>query len=947
MPEHASQPAAATPPGADQRLDVVEMFRAKAAVRIGLFQGQGGVAAPPSEPTVGRYTLTRTIGQGGFGTVFLGHDPQLHRDVAVKLVPLESDPLTDTAAAAEAQAMARLRHPSLVVVHDVGTCDASRLLPGARRCLFIVMELLEGGPLRQWSAQPRTIREILSVFVQAGEAVVAAHERDVVHRDLKPSNIQVDGTRVTVLDFGLARVMEAQRSHAHDPTYQATSPTGTPSYMAPEQHMGMDVGPAADQYSLAVCLYEAVFGHLPFQGHDAHALAIAKHSGPPVLPVRRGLQRRQRRALRRALDPDPTRRFPTMRAFVDAIAPQRRVGVWLASAVVVSALGLGLGLGPAAEDTSDSCTQFNEHARVLRGQALGSASNDTSPQSTAPGAAQDLRDQFDTRLTAWARARTDACHQQIASSPEQPPSTLIYCLDRYSTRLSTVGELLTTHDPTVASHLGRVAGLLDGLDRCERAQPLPPLPGWLIDDVAAGLEVDALIVRAEAQSESGQRSLAHDDAEAALNEARTLRAPGLEAEAAFVLCRNHGKAKGRAVLEEVCEQALLAAERAQRPRLAIRSRIHIALVYARTRPDIALHHLEQARARRQQLGDDALLDARLAWIEAQVEVGRGHRQEAIETLLMVRSVLRDEYGPNGSDVLGVTNDLALAYEDAGAFDEARAELTRVLDIIQRTRGPDHLTAGAVLNNIGLACDNAGDIDCAQDAFERALAIKERAAGPDSPELLSTLENLVFTYKARGAYEDAHTLARRVIEIADPLPAEQERLDRMRAFEISLSGAPFDAQACRDLEVILDRRSKDPRRLFPVVIADQTARCWIETGRVSTGCALYERFADPAQAWSMDARDDAILISKRAWCSARLGRHAEAIGRFETLENTPGASATARVRALVARAVLVGSKTERGMALLDRATTPAPDAPADPSPPTRQQLLDATTQWLAE
>ncbi len=157
---------------------------------------------------LGRYVVTEKLGGGGMGVVYAAHDPELNRKIAIKLMlpPVLSNPASASEGRArllrEAQAMARLSHPNVIAVHDVGTFGEQ---------VFIAMEYVEGTTLGEWlSAKKRSWREIVSTFAQAGRGLAAAHEAGIVHRDFKPDNVLVgnDG-RVRVLDFGLARAAQA------------------------------------------------------------------------------------------------------------------------------------------------------------------------------------------------------------------------------------------------------------------------------------------------------------------------------------------------------------------------------------------------------------------------------------------------------------------------------------------------------------------------------------------------------------------------------------------------------------------------------------------------------------------------------------------------------------------------------------------------------------------
>src|SRR5215471_9611631 len=192
----------------------------------------------------GRYKLVEKLGVGGMGVVYLAEDPQLGRQVAIKLM----DPKTSGTQSAsegrgrllrEAQALAQLSHPNVIAVYDVGT---------SANQVFIAMEYVEGSTLSQWLAErKRTWHEVLSTFVQAGRGLAAAHAAGIVHRDFKPDNVLVgnDG-RVRVLDFGLARPLAetktAPRLAKLDvPVTEPGRFIGTPAYMAPEQLTGEQV----------------------------------------------------------------------------------------------------------------------------------------------------------------------------------------------------------------------------------------------------------------------------------------------------------------------------------------------------------------------------------------------------------------------------------------------------------------------------------------------------------------------------------------------------------------------------------------------------------------------------------------------------------------------------------------------------------------------------------
>jgi predicted Ser/Thr protein kinase/tetratricopeptide (TPR) repeat protein len=273
--------------------------------------------APPPADRYGRFQVVDQLGEGGMGVVYKAYDPELGRLVAIKRV---RDPERTAGGAArlvrEAQAAAKVVHPNVVAVFDVGQVGDD---------VFIAMEYVDGWRLREWlAAARRGQREILDVFTQAAAGLAAAHDRGLVHRDFKPHNVLVgyDG-RVRVVDFGLARPFDAPdpaptplpdpRSPVASPLTPAGVAIGTPRYMAPEQHLRRPLDGRADQFAFCVALYEALVGAPPFEGRDLSTLGARVVRGE-IRPIPRdaGVPRWLRSLLLRGLAPDPAARFASM-----------------------------------------------------------------------------------------------------------------------------------------------------------------------------------------------------------------------------------------------------------------------------------------------------------------------------------------------------------------------------------------------------------------------------------------------------------------------------------------------------------------------------------------------------------------------------------------------------------------------------------------------------------
>ena len=262
--------------------------------------------------TLGAYRIMERIGRGGMATVFRAYHPALDRFVAIKVLPdfFAEEPDYRERFQQEARSVARLKHPNILEIFDYGYDDGTA---------YLVLELVEGGTLADRVGKPMELREVVRVLEPIGSAIDHAHAHGILHRDIKPSNIllQQDGTPV-LADFGLAKM----RGAAHRLTSSGTV-MGTPEYMSPEQAADEPVGPAADQYSLAVVAYEMLTGRVPFLG-DTPAAVLLSHvtkAMPAARELRGELSAHVEDVLRRALAKRPEERYTSAAAFVAALKP--------------------------------------------------------------------------------------------------------------------------------------------------------------------------------------------------------------------------------------------------------------------------------------------------------------------------------------------------------------------------------------------------------------------------------------------------------------------------------------------------------------------------------------------------------------------------------------------------------------------------------------------------
>ena len=274
----------------------------------------------------GRYEITRLLGRGGMGIVFLAHDLMLERQVAIKVLPPEmtGDPQLIIRFQQEAKTAARLDHPNIIPIYRVDSEDG---------LVYIVMKYVSGQSLEELLAEgPLPLAQVRHILREAALALGHAHRRRIVHRDVKPANIMVDDDgRVVLTDFGISKAVQS----GSQPTGSGTI-IGTPHYMAPEQARGQGVDGRTDQYALAVVGHRVLTGKPPFDG-DAHSILYQHVFEPPpsLLALRPDTPKDLRIALDRALAKEAKGRFRTMEEFASAVSGDRSGPTTVVSSPVV------------------------------------------------------------------------------------------------------------------------------------------------------------------------------------------------------------------------------------------------------------------------------------------------------------------------------------------------------------------------------------------------------------------------------------------------------------------------------------------------------------------------------------------------------------------------------------------------------------------------------------
>jgi eukaryotic-like serine/threonine-protein kinase len=351
---------------------------AREAVRARLFRG----AHAPIR--IGRFTVQGQLGSGAMGTVFTAHDPDLDRLVAIKVASRTDNPVAQARLRREARTMARLSHPNVVSVFEVGVHE---------RQVFIAMERVDGVPLDRWLRDTRpSVETILGAFIQAGRGLAAAHDLGMIHRDFKPANVLVDRQgRVRVLDFGLAHAMHEAAEGNDSDAVIATDDTsmtgtwkehvtregvlvGTPAYMAPEQFEHQPMDARTDQFAFCVALYEALEGTRPFRGDTLLALAESICGGVPQ-PSRRRLPKKLRAMLERGLARDPDARHASMHTLVErlqecleTVRSQSRRRGWAGALLLAGIMASGWVIAPlvaqARSGAEDRAEAYDEDSLV-------------------------------------------------------------------------------------------------------------------------------------------------------------------------------------------------------------------------------------------------------------------------------------------------------------------------------------------------------------------------------------------------------------------------------------------------------------------------------------------------------------------------------------------------------------------------------------------------------
>jgi serine/threonine protein kinase len=758
-------------PGTDEPIDV------EARGELERLHAYFGIINDAPPRVIGdRYQIEHVIARGGMGVVYLATDTKLKRVVALKLIvsqPFASTEQLRARLRLEAQSLARVEHTHVVPIYDVGM---------HRGELYLAMRYIEGTTLRMWQqVERRSLREIVSVYTQAGRGLAAAHRAKLVHRDFKPDNVLVDRSNTAYVgDFGVAASLAAPQSVLASggrgfPSTEAETPSGrltragqligTLPYMAKEQLFDAEVDARADQFGFCVALWEACAGTLPFQANGVEQMLTAIKQGP------RGgdqLPKWLARVLSRGLSPQREHRFADMPELIVELErglarPSRRRWAAGTSLVIILLILPWMRERPGAEQPS--CESFSAsvttHWNPERRERL------TTRASEEPAMTRYASSTLDALTELWTRDAQALCSEGHAPRPSE---TSRACMDRWLGMLEQRVVFLTENQDPMA--LTSAPELLLQLS-VPHADYCAVVDGTIVDR-----EVWESSQLAHIYARVGDFDRARGHAEAALTRARALA---------------EGKFSAELATAEFAMAALLA--RLREPSFA--SRFFSAQAHA-------------VASRQDRLQLEILLlwtkSTALRFDETSLEEAKNYLK-LVEPYL-VRAGLSEQtlYRADHLEARGIVARAHGVVHNSAEYHREAIELHRTAAELFTTQERPDLAARA-LNNVGANLQNLGELDEALATYVDALKLLSAAALPPSyPTLVDTQLNLANVFIERGSEgpELPHVLA-----VLGSVIDHGGSRDRIRALQFRCQlaidtaefskGVPFARQALTALE----------------------------------------------------------------------------------------------------------------------------------------------------
>ncbi|MGH1344616.1 MAG: protein kinase domain-containing protein [Nannocystales bacterium] len=733
---------------------------------------------------LGRYHVLRRIGAGGMGVVYAAFDPDLDRKVALKVLhPERLDGDSGSRGHArlirEAKAMAKLAHPNVVAVHDVGVFDER---------VFVAMEFIEGETLTAWLKTRPPWEEVVACMVATGRGLVAAHAQGLVHRDFKPDNVLLgaDG-RPRVLDFGLARsstgsstepqdraeleevsleVRMRSRDDFGDRITRTGGLTGTPAYMAPEQYLSKQLDARTDQFAFSVVLWEGLHGARPFVGETTAALGLAVCSGqktPP--PANSPIPPRLQRALDKGLSQDPKDRFPSMESLLREIAvekPHSNRPLWMVLAGATVALGA---LAAVAEPPTDPCKSGERRIEKVWNPMLAAGLRDKfsgSEAGFARSSAERVTQQLDEYASAWGAEYREACEATHVRR-EQSAHVLdlrMGCLSQRLRGLRSTVETLRGSDAAVLERAPRAIDALPSIAACEDADNLDT-SAHLPEDPSLAETVQEIRERIAGLTAAGQLSRkAPPDAKQVLNDARATGHGPLLAEAQYMSAR-YAVWEGRhADAVQHLEEAVYAALSSDHDRVladAFTQLAHATGILL-SRYDDGLRWGKHAEAAVSRLGDDTGEAAEYHNVMCQLLADKGDTAPALPHCRRAIELNEKVHGPETLATTFAHHSLGVAYFYAGQPENALTEFEFARDKLVSQLGEEHPSLASVENGIAGVCYNTRPAEACVKAFEAVVRRASASRGDDHPMTTDFRNNLALVELDAGEVESARAHA---------------------------------------------------------------------------------------------------------------------------------------------------------------------------------------------
>jgi serine/threonine protein kinase len=816
---------------------------------------------------IGRYVVLGLVGRGGMGEVYGAYDPELERKVAVKLLrikPGNGVTLSEgrQRTLREAQAIARLSHPNVVVVYDVGTFEDK---------VFIAMEFVEGTTLTYWlEAQPRTWQEILKVFVAAGHGLAAAHDKGLVHRDFKPDNVMVGrDNQPRVMDFGLARQASdkpAQPRTPPDPipiTIFSSSPgvdgesvtrvlqegaaaieagtpvsgafdmhltrtgamMGTPTYMAPEQFRGLATDARTDQFSFCISLYDALYKERPFAGDGINALATNVIRGDVRnAPANSKVPLWLRKVLLRGLRPNSADRWPSMEDLIDALGKnptvKRRRWAIVCGAVALTA-GLAVAARPLLTENRKVCVAGPEKlagiwdlppsdgAVPLRHAQIRQAFLQTG-KSYAPDVFATVSRALTGYAQRWADMYKETC-EATQLRGEQSAEVLdlrMSCLQERRDGLRALTDVFSQATGEVVENAVSATNALGTFDRCTnvpllRAVVKPP------EDPATRAKVNELRTRVadlKARFDAGRWKEALKDAPSLVTATTTLGYQPLLAETLLLQGNMMMSAGNPSAAEKTIVKAYWRADASRHDELRAEAAALLVFVvgFQEGHLDDADRWATAAQSVLERLGGHELLQAWLLNDLGCVYSLQGRKEEVVQLMKESLRLKAKALGPDHPDVGISEGNLGLALRELGRADEALIHIDRAIGLQERALGAGHPAIATELNNRGEILNALGRYQEARLAFQRARVVWERELGPDNLNLGYALTGIGVSHLAEGNPASALVPLERAFKIR---AAQETEPSRRAETSFALARALWDSNRDRMRALVLAQEAR--------------------------------------------------------------------------------------------------------------------------------------------